>query len=157
MSKPLLLLEGIFGTVDSVIPVVGEPQLLAPLLGEWVDHSVEVHLHHFPPGPPDQTAPGGGSCLWGQFCPHGHRERPGWLFHQKEQGLLEGSHRAGWTVGGKRLRFDLMPGHHGRFVLVSETAFDEPVLTESQSPDDLIREAEDLVSLLAGLQRAVKT
>ena len=154
MAEPLLLLEGIFdqGQDGPVVHDGAETQLVATAVDPWMGRSVEANLHHLPPDPIDRTKPGGGSCLWGGHCPHGHRERPGWLLVQTLKGEFKGSVEDGWTVGGERLRFDLMPGHRGRFLLVGEI----PAVSEDATPDDLVAEAAELASLLEALQQVIK-
>jgi hypothetical protein len=159
MSLPLQVIEGIFSEHDGVHSVsrAGEADIdISELLTKHLEKVVEINLHHFPFSL-NKAAPGGGSCLWHGFCPHGHREHPGWLFHQKLSGVLTLTDSQGWEVGGVPLDLAKMPGHQGRLVLLDLAALDEPEMDDTQSPDDLIREAEAMVSLLSGLQKAVKT
>lgn len=155
MNKPLLLLEGIFAQNEdgpSVHDV--ETHLIARVLESWVGRRVEAHLHHFPSDKGPSTI-GGGSCLWGGHCPHGHRERPGWLFSQKTSGVL--STRDGnfeWFVGGDPLRFDLMPGHYGRLIFLDEDYLKKP--DPEAKTEDLIKEAQSMIQFLTDLQKAVK-
>ena len=158
MSLPLQVTEGIFSEQDGTCMVnrVGEPDIsVDSLLAAHKGKLVEINLHHFPFSL-DKAAPGGGSCLWHGFCPHGHREHPGWLFHQKLSGVLTNTRPQEWLVGGVPLDLSKMPGHQGRLVLLDEEALIEPELGADQSPDDLIREAEALMSVLGGLQEVVK-
>lgn len=157
MSLPLQVIEGIFlrdadgYAVQSADGRVGLDRALSELEG----HIIEAHLHHLPPTPPNLSRPGGGSCLWGEHCPHGHKERPAWLFRQEVSGPLTLDDDT-WLVGGEPLRLDLMPGHQGRLVVLDEEALKDPEPDDLQSPDDLLREAEAMVHLLQGLQKAVK-
>ena len=157
MSLPLQVIEGIFIERGDALVVSHEQgdidivEVLTPLLGK----TVEISVHHYPLTL-DQTLPGGGSCLWNGFCPHGHRERPGWLFQQKLSGALTSPSPGRWSVGGTPLDLSKMPGHQGRVVILDEVAMQEPELDESQSPEDLLREAEAMIRLLEGLQKAVK-
>jgi hypothetical protein len=143
---PLLLLSGIFGQDEDgfyIHSVDAGRQNVAELLCPWIDSKVKAHIHHFPPHPVDKSLPGGGSCLWNGHCPYGHRERPGWLLHQELQG----------TVEGRRLLLDQMVGHHGRLILVHDDEIKAPDPNASQ--DELIREAEQLASLLESLRGIV--
>lgn len=157
MSLPLQVIEGIFTERGDTLVVsrdqgdIDIAEVLNPLLGK----SLEISVHHYPLTL-DQTLPGGGSCLWNGFCPHGHRERPGWLFQQKLSGVLTSPSSGRWSVGGTPLNLSKMPGHQGRIVILDEDAMQEPEMDESQSPEDLLREAEAMVQLLQGLQKAVK-
>ncbi len=158
MSSPILILEGIFVPATSsgdslVVSRLGDPDAdLDEILSEYVGSAVEVSLHHYPESV-DKTQPGGGSCLWGGFCPHGHRENPGWLFHQRLTGELS-QESSGWSVGGTALGFSKMPGHRGRLVIMDVQALESPA--PDASPDDLICEAGDLADLLTELQKVVK-
>lgn len=157
MSLPLQVIEGIFTERGDAFVVsrdqgdVDVGELLTSLLGK----TLEISLHHFPFAM-DNTRPGGGSCLWNGFCPHGHRHRPGWLFQQKLSGVLTSPSPGRWCVDGTPLDLSKMPGHQGRLVLMDEDALQDPDPTDAQSPDDLIQETEQLIQLLQGLQKAVK-
>lgn len=133
----------------------GEDIDLSELLTRLLGKTLEINLHHFP-FDVDNTQPGGGSCLWHGFCPHGHREHPGWLFQQELSGVLTSPSPGRWCVGGALLDLSKMPGHQGRLVLMDEGALQEPSTTDAQSPDSLIREASALLQLLEGLQKVVK-
>jgi hypothetical protein len=157
MSLPLQVIEGIFTERGDTLVVsrdqgdVDIGELLTNLLGK----TLEISLHHYPISL-EQNLPGGGSCLWNGFCPHGHRERPGWLFQQQLSGVLTSPSSGRWCVGGTPLDLSKMPGHQGRLVLMNEDALQDPDSADAQSPDDLIREASELLQLLEGLQKAVK-
>ena len=158
MSLPLQVIEGIFiqdadgFSVQSSEGHVSLDQVLSELAGR----AVEVHLHYLPPSPPDTSLPGAGSCLWGGHCPHGHKDNPGWLFRQDAKGMLTEECEHEWSVGGDPLRLDLMPGHRGRLVVLDEDALKPPDPDDQRPTEDLIQEAEALLSLLGGLQKAVK-
>ncbi len=159
MSSPILILEGIFVGSPAQGPLVvsrpTEPDVdLDEVLSTYLGRAVELNMHHYP-DPVDDSQPGGGSCLWGGFCPHGHRENPGWLFHQSLEGKLTQGGPGEWSVGGTPLGFLKMPGHRGRLVLMDTQALESP--DPNASPDDLIREAGDLAKFLAELQKAVKS
>tara|TARA_Y100000389_G_scaffold151238_1_gene150975 strand:+ start:644 stop:1120 length:477 start_codon:yes stop_codon:yes gene_type:complete len=155
--KPLLLLDGVFGQDADGLYVLSTDegrQNVAELLGGWLEATVTAHLHHFPPQPVDKSLPGGGSCLWNGHCPHGHRERPGWLLHQDLQGTVEspdGEYK--WYVGGHRLLLDQMVGHYGRLIILDDDLIKAPDPNASQ--DELLREAEQLTSLLEALRGIV--
>jgi hypothetical protein len=158
MSLPLQVIEGIFSEHSGAIMVsraeggdVDISGLLTGLLGK----SVEISIHHFP-FDLDNTLPGGGSCLWHGFCPHGHREHPAWLFQQQLSGALSFSPPGRWHVGGTLLDLSKMPGHQGRLVVLDAGALLEPEPDDTRSPDDLVQEAGALIQLLQGLQKAVK-
>ena len=153
--KPLLLLDGVFGQDENGIYVQmdNERIVVADALADWLHAEVTAHLHHFPPQPVNRTLPGGGSCLWNGHCPHGHKERPGWLLHQDLQGTLDSPDEDGeWFVGGGRLLLDQMVGHYGRLIVLDdEMTAPDP----NASQDDLLREAEQLTSLLEALKGIV--
>ena len=155
--KPLLLLDGVFGQdADGLFVHSTEDgrQSVAGMLGEWLGATVTAHLHHFPPQPIDKTLPGGGACLWNGHCPHGHRERPGWLLHQDLEGLVEspdGEYE--WHIGGQRLMLNQMVGHYGRLIILDDGLVAAPDPNASQ--EDLLREAEHLTSLLEALRGIV--
>ena len=158
MASPILIVEGIFvpaSSGDSL--VVSRPSApdadLDETLSGYLGREVEISIHHYP-NPVDKTQPGGGSCLWGGFCPHGHRENPGWLFHQRITGELTQESVGGWSVGDTPLGLTKMPGHRGRLIIMDALALENPA--PDASSDDLLREANDLVSLLTELQRVVK-
>jgi len=154
--KPLLLLDGVFGhDGDGVYVQMDKNRLVvADALADWLHAKVTAHLHHFPPHPVNRSLPGGGSCLWNGHCPHGHKERPGWLLHQDLQGDLESPDENGeWFVGGDRLRLDQMVGHYGRLIIIDDEEIAPPDPNASQ--DDLLREAEQLTSLLEALRGIV--
>ena len=155
MTSPLLLLDGIFVQEGGQISVHmdGERHPLDGALVPLIGHAVTVSLHHFPPQAVDNSLPGGGSCLWGGHCPHGHRENPGWLHHQAASGVLSGG-GGDWSVGGVILRFGLMPGHHGRLIVLDDEALKEP--PADSSVDDLVREAEQMTELLEALKGVIR-
>jgi hypothetical protein len=158
MSLPLQVIEGIFtkrGDTLVVSRAAGEDVDLGELLTNLLGKTLEINVHHFP-FDLDNTLPGGGSCLWHGFCPHGHREHPGWLFQQCLTGVLTSPSSGRWCVGGTPLDLSKMPGHQGRLVLMDEAALQDPDPSDAQSPDALIQEASALLQLLEGLQKAVK-
>tara|TARA_B100001094_G_scaffold331148_1_gene398541 strand:+ start:822 stop:1298 length:477 start_codon:yes stop_codon:yes gene_type:complete len=155
--KPLLLLDGVFGQDANGLYVHSTDegrQNVAELLGGWLEATVTAHLHHFPPQPVDKSLPGGGSCLWNGHCPHGHRERPGWLLHQELQGTVGSpDSEYEWYVGGQRLLLNKMVGHYGRLIILDDDLIKAPDPNASQ--DELLREAEQLTSLLEALRGIV--
>lgn len=155
--ETILLLSGVFGQDPDGLYVQSTDegrQDLADLLGKWLGSEVTAHLHHFPPQPVDKSLPGGGSCLWNGHCPHGHRERPGWLLNQAVQGVIHSpDHEFMWFAGKHRLRLDQMVGHYGRLILLNDDGITSPDPNASQ--DELIREAEQLTSLLEALRGIV--
>ena len=92
--------------------------------------------------------------MWGGFCPHGHRENPSWLLHQRLSGVLK-RRPSGWDVGGTPLKFSQMPGHHGRLVLLDSVALEERVedaASSARSIDDLVQEAAEMTQVLKSLR-----
>jgi len=159
MALPLLLLDGVFVLREDppdlvVTDVVRGDSRVDEFLEPFHRKIVEVSLHHHPKTL-DKTLPGGGSCFWGGFCPHGHRENPAWLFHLRVSGLLtrkEGQ----WYVGATLLDFSKMPGHSGRLVLFDPSALEEKTsAVEGSSPEDLMKEASELIELLGDLRKTV--
>lgn len=148
----LLLLVGIFDA-ESVHTDSGQ-QVLSSALSSWVEREVTVHLHHFPQGEVDLNLPGGGSCFWNGHCPHGHQERPGWLFQQRVRGVLSISEREVW-VGGHQIRFDLMVGHHGRLIIWDEAASENPEDSSSEDLGDLLADAAQMQNLLEALKKVL--
>lgn len=158
MSLPLQVIEGIFSANNGILKVScveAQDVRLDHLLSEYAGVQVEINLHHFP-SPVDMTSPGGGSCLWHGFCPHGHRDRPGWLFHQTLSGVLVVMGLQEWSVGGTLVDLSKMPGHRGRLVILDLDGLQEAQADGTSPPDDLVREAEMLADVLKGLQKAVK-
>jgi hypothetical protein len=158
MSLPLQVIEGIFSANKGVLKIscVDAPDVrLDCLLSEYAGVQVEINLHHFP-SPVDVTSPGGGSCLWHGFCPHGHREFPGWLFQQTLSGVLVVTGPQEWSVGGTLMDLSKMPGHQGRLVLLDLDGLQEAQADDTGPPDVLVQEAERLAEVLRGLQQAVK-
>jgi len=158
MALPLQVIEGIFCERDGACVVTrpGEADInVNDVLAEFVGRLVEINLHHFPLDI-NKAAPGGGSCLWHGHCPHGHQERPGWLFHQKLSGTLTLTDTHEWDVGGTLLDLSKMPGHQGRLVLLDEDAIKPPEPGDQRSTEDLLREAQAMVDLLTGFQKVVK-
>jgi hypothetical protein len=169
MALPLLLLDGVFVLREEppdlvVCDVVRGDSSVHGFLTPHLHKVVEISLHHHPPTL-DKNLPGGGSCLWGGFCPHGHRENPAWLLHQRVGGLLSREKNT-WKVAGKPLRLDQMPGHSGRLVLLNVSSLEESTekLKEADSEDgsspssvdDLLREATEMGDLLTSLQGFLK-
>jgi len=157
MSEPaLLILEGIFhdpGEGLTVFPEDGDPLPLSAQLLPYVGERVQVALHHFPPSPPDPSLAGGGACLWGGFCPCGHAEDPGWLYNLSLRGVLEHPESGKWAVSGAPVPLDsIMLGHRGRLVL-----FRDPEVDPDRGVEDLLSEAEGLLSLLEGLRGTMKS
>jgi len=155
MDSPLLLLDGIFSQDENGTSVLmdGVVRHLGEVLSPFHGREVEVLLHHHPPQPVDKTLPGGGSCLWAGHCPHGHQSRPGWLHHQTISGFLRES-EDGWVVGESHLRLDLMPGHHGRLILLDSQRFVDP--PADSSVENLVQEAEQMASLLESLKGVLR-
>ncbi len=145
----LLLLVGIFDA-ESVHTDSGQ-QAFSSALTSWMGREVTVHLHHFPQGEVDPDLPGGGSCMWNGHCPHGHQERPGWLFQQTLTGVLSLSDGKA-SVGGVHIRFDMMEGHHGRLLLWGE---EKPDRLEDASFDDLLADAAQMQNLLEALKKVL--
>lgn len=158
MPEPLLLLDGVFGQDEDGTHVHMDRGLclVDEALSGFVDHEVTIELHHFPPGPVDKSLPGGGSCLWGGHCPHGHQVRPGWLHAQSVSGILTHEQDATqWVVGGVPLRLDLMPGHYGRLILVDDDALKRRPSADA-SVDALLQEAGQMASLLESLKGVLR-
>lgn len=133
----------------------GDLRLVGSALEHLIGHEVSVELHHYPPGTVDKSLPGGGSCLWGGHCPHGHQHRPGWLHSQSVSGILTYDEKAAqWVVGGVPLRLDLMPGHYGRLIVVDDDALKPP--SPDASLDDLLHEAEQMSALLESLKGVLR-
>ena len=152
MSSPITIVEGVFPPDGLVVRGANEVDLAA-ILTSLVGSVVDISIHHFPPIM-DTTRAGGGSCLWHGHCPHGHRERPGWLFNQTAKGVLE-QDGVGWKVGGTPLDFSKMPGHHGRVVVCNESAFGSGP-SEDTSVEDLLSEASEMLGFLESLKDVVK-
>ena len=149
MATPLFLVEGLFGQGE--VHTDAGRVCLRSALEDWIGSRVEVHLHHLPLDPVDPSLPGGGSCMWNGFCPHGHRENPGWLFHQKASGILSGDPL---QVGGEILRWDLMPGHRGRLFVLHLDFLKEP--SRDKTVEDLTQEAAEMSDLLHRLRQVIK-
>ena len=145
---PVQLLEGLFfesGTDLFVQTSAGDESVLDCLRAS-IGQVVSVSLHHLPPDPPIE-APGFGCCLWGEFCPVGHNERPDWLFQQHLQGLLSCS-EGNWSVGGVPLEFGMLLGHLSRVLIVQKLSEETVGLGLEESRDT----ADQLKSILSALQ-----
>lgn len=151
----LLILEGVFhdpGTGLTVYPDGGDPQNVDEALASFEGQNVDLSLHHFPPSPPDPTIPGGGACLWGALCPCGHVADPAWLFNLNAKGVLDRLSSGRWRVSEDRIPLEEnMVGHRGRLIL-----FREREVPADQGVEDLLSEAEGLLSLLEGLRGELK-
>jgi hypothetical protein len=154
--EPLLILEGVFhdpGTGLSVFPDGGDPRNVGDVLAPYEGRVVHLSLHHYPPSPPDPGIPGGGSCLWGGLCPCGHQKDPAWLFNIAAKGVLKHLPSGIWVVEEDRIPLiEMMTGHRGRLVL-----FTEAEVSQDKGVDDLLGEAEGLITLLEGLRGALKS
>jgi hypothetical protein len=152
----MLLLDGVFhnpGTGLSVFPDGKDPQSLDDALAPYEGSPIHFSLHHFPTSPPDPTVPGGGSCLWNGYCPCGHNEDPAWLFNMSVKGVLERLESGKWAVSGSPVPLDeMMTGHRGRLVLFRGVEVDQ-----DKGIEDLLTEAEGLLSILEGLRGAMKS
>lgn len=155
MNSSLVFLDGIFFQKGGLVSVHmdGQNHPIDSALDPFLGHVVIAHLHHFPPHTLDKSLPGGGSCLWGRQCPHGHREHSSWLHHQTASGVLSRG-QGGWFVGDEFLRMDLMPGHYGRFILLDEDAFKDP--PSDTSVDNLVREVGRMSEILESLKGVVR-
>jgi hypothetical protein len=149
MASPLFLVEGLFDQL-LVHTDTGQVCLQTELSG-WVGKKVEAHLHHLPLDPADPSLPGGGSCMWNGYCPHGHQENPGWLFHQQVDGVLA------WNppqVGDDLLGLDVMSGHRGRLFVLDLDFLQAP--PHGESVGGLMQEAADMSALLQRLRKVVR-
>ncbi len=160
MALPLLLLDGVFVRREDppdlvVSDVVRGDSSVHEFLEPHLDKVIEMSLHHHPKTL-DKALPGGGSCFWGGFCPHGHSENPAWLLHQRLGGVLSREGEA-WKVGGVSLKLSLMPGHSGRLVLLDVASLDEKAeeVSSSATVEDLMGEATEMADLLTSLQQAL--
>lgn len=156
MRNPLMLLDGIFGQDEegTYVHMDGVRQSVDAVLSGLVQREITVQLHHLPPQPVDKTLPGGGSCLWGGHCPHGHQSRPGWLHNQSMSGVLSNEQEGEWRVGGSLLRLGLMPGHYGRLIVMDDEALKGP--PPDASVDELLKEAGQMANLLEALKGAIR-
>lgn len=160
MPLPLSMLDGVFVLREDppdlvVSDVVRGDSSVHEFLEPHLDKVVEMSLHHHPQTL-DKTLPGGGSCLWGGFCPHGHSENPAWLLHQRLGGVL--SREGGtWKVGSVSLKLSLMPGHSGRLVLLDVASLDQKTadVSSTATVEDLMGEATEMADLLSSLQKAL--
>jgi hypothetical protein len=153
--SPLLVLEGVFhdsGDGVAVYPEEGESVKVDEALESFRGREVSLSLHHYPPDPPRKDVPGGGSCMWGGYCPCGHTENPAWLYNLSRKGVLERLPSGIWVVSEEAIPLThYMLGHRGRLVV-----FHEATVSADKGVGDLLSEAESLLGILEGLRGALK-
>ena len=96
-----------------------EHLLVADVLRPMVGAPIKLYLAYEPQK--GVSGPGGGSCLWGgaHLCPV-HSKSPDKIVQFFGTGTLEERDVGDWFVGGARVPFHLMNGHHGRLTGVTE-------------------------------------
>lgn len=155
MATPTVIIsEGLFWEEDvlRVQEDSGDSFLLEEKLHELIGREVDLLVHHAPPEPPLPHEPGYGCCHWGGHCPSGHQENPTWLFSVRAKGVLSHPEDGMWRVGGTEIPLHRhMLGHRGRVAL-----FAEGEVNEAKPIGDLLAEAEELRSILEGLQQHLK-
>jgi hypothetical protein len=152
--KPILVIVGLFWKDKEGQPMVQTEEGHVDLLKEisaFEDSVVDLSVHHYPPGPPDPTAVGGGCCKWGEGCPFGHAEDPEYMFSFQSEGNLS-LDEEGVNVGDLAVPFQFMEGHHGRLVILRELEIPSGVPEDLGSIGDLEAEAQQLEALLSGLR-----